>query len=157
MRTRADEWWPQTLWHSFTTLITQGLPKDPPEDQLELIVLYGSVLCVKRSAAFVFGELVLPDPGRVPSVDVLRALSFFLLGEVLFFSVFVMNIFIGVISEQYASEQLIWVDQYAGAHKGAKLCPGAPPGACAPAHCADVFGVFVSLPHKSTTPRHGRI
>ncbi|CAK9106743.1 unnamed protein product [Durusdinium trenchii] len=105
VRTRADEWWPQTLWHSFTTLITQGLPKDPPEDQLELIVLYGSVLCVKRSAAFVFGELVLPDPGRVPSVDVLRALSFFLLGEVLFFSVFVMNIFIGVISEQYASEK----------------------------------------------------
>eukprot|EP00913_Durusdinium_trenchii_P022440 g21078.t2 len=66
VRTRADEWWPQTLWHSFTTLITQGLPKDPPEDQLELIVLYGSVL---------------------------------------FFSVFVMNIFIGVISEQYASEK----------------------------------------------------
>ena len=58
--------WPHTFWYSFTTLITQGLPEQPPEDYLELMLLYGGVL---------------------------------------FFSIFVMNIFIGVISEQYASEK----------------------------------------------------
>ena len=58
--------WPHTFWYSFTTLITQGLPEQPPDDYLELMLLYGGVL---------------------------------------FFSIFVMNIFIGVISEQYASEK----------------------------------------------------
>eukprot|EP00435_Cladocopium_sp_Y103_P023774 s1459_g5.t1 len=58
--------WPHTFWYSFTTLITQGLPEHPPDDYLELMLLYGGVL---------------------------------------FFSIFVMNIFIGVISEQYASEK----------------------------------------------------
>lgn len=58
--------WPHTFWYSFTTLITQGLPEQPPDDYLELMLLYGGVL---------------------------------------FFSTFVMNIFIGVISEQYASEK----------------------------------------------------
>ena len=58
--------WPHTFWYSFTSLITQGLPEHPPDDYLELFLLYGGVL---------------------------------------FFSIFVMNIFIGVISEQYASEK----------------------------------------------------
>eukprot|EP00435_Cladocopium_sp_Y103_P009951 s1268_g2.t1 len=61
-----DHLWPRTFWYSFTTLITQGLPENPPDDYIELLLLYGGVL---------------------------------------FFSIFVMNIFIGVISEQYASEK----------------------------------------------------
>eukprot|EP00435_Cladocopium_sp_Y103_P027121 s683_g6.t1 len=58
--------WPKTLFHTFDTLITQGLPKEPPHDMLQLSLLYTGVL---------------------------------------FFSIFVMNIFIGVISEQYTKEK----------------------------------------------------
>lgn len=58
--------WPKSIWKTFGTLITQGLPDTPPEDALELSLLYTGVL---------------------------------------FFSIFVMNIFIGVISEQYTKEK----------------------------------------------------
>jgi len=66
VQTKAYHLWPTTLFHTFTTLITQGLPEDPPADGLELLVLYAGVL---------------------------------------FFSVFVLNIFIGVIGEQYSKEK----------------------------------------------------
>ncbi|CAE7844259.1 unnamed protein product [Symbiodinium microadriaticum] len=66
VQVEANHLWPDTLFDTFTTLITQGLPEKPPDDILELLVLYG-------------GEL--------------------------FFSVFVLNIFIGVIGEQYSKEK----------------------------------------------------
>ncbi|CAJ1340752.1 unnamed protein product, partial [Effrenium voratum] len=62
----SPKFWPDTLWDSFSLLITQGLPEAQPEDILELVLLYGGVL---------------------------------------FFSVFMLNIFIGVISEQYTQEK----------------------------------------------------
>jgi len=66
VQVEANHLWPDTLFDTFTTLITQGLPEKPPDDILELLVLYGGVL---------------------------------------FFSVFVLNIFIGVIGEQYSKEK----------------------------------------------------
>ncbi|CAE7900195.1 GIP, partial [Symbiodinium microadriaticum] len=62
----ADHLWPTTVFRTFATLITQGLPEHEPEDGLELLVLYGGVL---------------------------------------FFSIFVLNIFIGVIDEEYKNEK----------------------------------------------------
>eukprot|EP00929_Paragymnodinium_shiwhaense_P035541 TRINITY_DN19169_c0_g1_i4.p1 TRINITY_DN19169_c0_g1~~TRINITY_DN19169_c0_g1_i4.p1 ORF type:complete len:948 (+),score=180.09 TRINITY_DN19169_c0_g1_i4:52-2895(+) len=59
--------WPETIFTSFSTLITAGLPSNPYEyDSLELLLTYGAVL---------------------------------------FFSVFFLNIFIGVISIQYETEK----------------------------------------------------
>ncbi|CAJ1345665.1 unnamed protein product [Effrenium voratum] len=66
VQVHPDHMWPDTLFQSFTLLITQGLPEHPPSDSLELLVLYVGVL---------------------------------------FFSIFVLNIFIGVISEQYSNEK----------------------------------------------------
>lgn len=63
---KPEHLWPQSVFHTFDTLITQGLPKEPPRDMLQLSLLYAGVL---------------------------------------FFSIFVMNIFIGVISEQYTKEK----------------------------------------------------
>eukprot|EP00438_Fugacium_kawagutii_P014044 Skav204151 [mRNA] locus=scaffold903:173810:176221:+ [translate_table: standard] len=58
--------WPETLFDSFTALITQGLPPTAPADPLELALLYAGVL---------------------------------------FFSILVMNIFIGIIGEQYSKQK----------------------------------------------------
>eukprot|EP00930_Biecheleria_cincta_P068184 TRINITY_DN5537_c0_g5_i1.p1 TRINITY_DN5537_c0_g5~~TRINITY_DN5537_c0_g5_i1.p1 ORF type:complete len:910 (+),score=129.48 TRINITY_DN5537_c0_g5_i1:116-2845(+) len=58
--------WPDTFFQGFSTLITQGLPEHPPDDTLELLLMYAGVS---------------------------------------FFSIFVLNIFIGVIGEQYSTEK----------------------------------------------------
>lgn len=58
--------WPDTFFEGFSTFITQGLPGRPPDDPLELLLMYAGVS---------------------------------------FFSVFVLNIFIGVIGEQYSTEK----------------------------------------------------
>ena len=58
---RVDQAWSDVLFNSFVLLVTQGLPANPPEDTIKLLLLYVGVLV---------------------------------------FSVFVLNIFIGIISEQ---------------------------------------------------------
>ena len=58
---RVDQAWSDVLFSSFVLLVTQGLPANPPEDTIKLLLLYVGVLV---------------------------------------FSVFVLNIFIGIISEQ---------------------------------------------------------
>ena len=58
---RVDQAWSDVLFNSFVLLVTQGLPANPAEDTIKLLLLYVGVLV---------------------------------------FSVFVLNIFIGIISEQ---------------------------------------------------------
>ncbi|CAK9033671.1 ANK_REP_REGION domain-containing protein [Durusdinium trenchii] len=62
----ATRLWPQTLFMTFTTFLSQGLPEDSPSDSLELLVLCGGIL---------------------------------------FFSIFVLNIFVGVINDRYQFER----------------------------------------------------
>jgi len=65
VQTRPDHFWPDAVFSTFGQLMTQDWPKEPPEDWLELVLLYAGVL---------------------------------------FFSIFGLNIFIGVINDTYSKE-----------------------------------------------------